>query len=136
VSSDDDLVAKELRDLQEARAAVGFFSVLEQKSANATDESETNLGPMRNAVVSKLEKAAALLGEGSDSLEMIKYLGLVFSTADRINYQLLQENMMYIALVSQALKDRFNLGSAGGPGGHNFSIAEHPHVRWRTGLTE
>ncbi len=134
MSSDDDLEAKELHDLQEAREAVGFFSVLQQQCASATDQPGTNLEPMRSAVDRKLHKAAALLGEGSDSLGMIDHLRLVFSTADEINYQLIMQNMMYIALVAQALKDRFNLGSAGGPGGPSFSISDHPHVKRLAGL--
>ena len=133
MSSGDDLQAKERRALQEAREAVGLFGVLEQQCANAADQPEADLEPMRSAVIKKLEKAEALLGEGSDSAAIIDHLKIVFSTADEINYQLILQNRMHIALVAQALKDRFGLGSAGGPGGASFSISEHPHVRWLTG---
>jgi hypothetical protein len=117
VSSGDDL-REERRALQEAREAVGLFDVLEQQCANAADQLEADLGPMRSAVVKKLEKAEALLGEGSDSAAI---------------YRLILQNRMHIALVAQALKDRFGLGSAGGPGGASFSISERPHVKWLTG---
>jgi hypothetical protein len=132
VSSGDDL-REERRALQEAREAVGLFDVLEQQCANAADQLEADLGPMRSAVVKKLEKAEALLGEGSDSAAIIDHLKIVFSTADEINYRLIVQNRMHIALVAQALKDRFGLGSAGGPGGVGFSISERPHVKWLTG---
>jgi hypothetical protein len=132
VSSGDDLEAKEFRDLQEAREAVGFFSVLQQQCANASDQPEANLEPMRSAIGRKLQKAADLLGEGSDYIDIVSYLKLLFSTTDEINYQLIRQNMTYIALVVQALKDRFNLGSGGGPGGPSFSISVHPHVKWLT----
>jgi hypothetical protein len=132
VSSGDDL-REERRALQEAREAVGLFDVLEQQCANAADQLEADLGPMRSAVVKKLEKAEALLGEGSDSAAIIDHLKIVFSTADEINYRLILQNRMHIALVAQALKDRFGLGSAGGPGGASFSISERPHVKWLTG---
>jgi hypothetical protein len=133
MSSDDDLMAKLIRDRQEAREAVGFFGVLKEQSANAADQPDMNLEPMRSAVDSKLQKAAALLGPESDSIPMIDHLRLVFGTADEITYPLIQQNMMFIALVTQALKDRFNLDSAGGPGGPSFSISEQPRVHWRTG---
>ena len=133
MSSGDDLQAKERRALQEAREAVGLFGVLEQQCANAADQPEADLGPMRSAVIKKLEKAEALLGEGSDSAAIIDHLKIVFSTADEINYRLILQNRMHIALVAQALKDRFGLGSAGGPGGASFSISERPHVRRLTG---
>jgi hypothetical protein len=77
---------------------------------------------MRSAVDGKLQKAAALLGEGSDSLGMIDHLRLAFSTADEINYQLIL-----------ALKDRFNLGPAGGPGGPSFSVENELLYRFVTG---
>jgi hypothetical protein len=133
VSSGDDLQAKERRALQEAREAVGLFGVLEQQCANAADQPEADLGPMRSAVIKKLEKAETLLGEGSDSAAIIDHLKIVFSTADEIDYRLILQNRMHIALVAQALKDRFGLGSAGGPGGASFSISERPHVKWLTG---
>jgi hypothetical protein len=133
VSSDDDPARNERRDLQEAKEAVGLFGVLIGQSAAMADQPEMILGPLLSALDSKLEKAATLLGEGSDFLEMIEHLRLVFSTAEEINFQLIQQNKLYIALVAQALKDRFNLDSGGGPGAYNFSIAEQPRVRWRTG---
>ncbi len=133
MSSGDDLKAKERRALQEAKEAVGFFGVLEQQCANAADQPEADLGPMRSAVIKKLEKAEALLGNGSDTAAIIDHLRIVFTTADEINYRLVLQNRMHIALVAQALKDRFGLGSAGGPGGASFSISERPHVKWLTG---
>ena len=133
MSSGDDLKAKERRALQEAKEAVGFFGVLEQQCANAADQPEADLGPMRSAVIKKLEKAETLLGNGSDTAAIIDHLRIVFTTADEINYRLVLQNRMHIALVAQALKDRFGLGSAGGPGGASFSISERPHVKWLTG---
>ena len=133
MSSGDDLQAKERRALQEAREAVGLFDVLERQCANAADQPEADLGPMRSAVIKKLEKAEALLGEGSDSAAIIDHLKIVFRTADEINYRLILQNRMYIALLAQALKDRFGLGPAGGPGGASFSISERPHVKWLSG---
>lgn len=133
MSSGDDLQAKERRALQEAREAVGFFGVLDQQCANAADQPETDLGPMRSAVVKKLRKAETLLGKGSDSAAIIEHLIIEFGMADEINYRLILQNRMHIALVAQALKDRFGLGSAGGPGGASFSISERPHVKWLTG---
>lgn len=133
MASDDDLMPNERRALREAKEAVGFFGVLLAQSAPADDQPETILGPLRSALDSKLEKAATLLGEESDSLGMIEHLRLVFSTAEELNHQLIQSNKLYIALIAQELKDRFNLDSGGGAGGYNFSISEQPRMRWRTG---
>lgn len=133
MSSDDDLVAKELRDRQEATEAVGTLRELERHCANATDLPEANLDPMRAVIDRKLQKAASLLGEGSDYISVIDYLGLLFREADHITYELIRQNVAHIAVVARALEDRFNLGSAGGPGGYNFSISDHPRVQWRTG---
>jgi hypothetical protein len=50
VSSDDDLVAQELRDrqeAQEAKEAMGQLRALLQQFANATDKLDMNLEPMR-----------------------------------------------------------------------------------------
>jgi hypothetical protein len=96
VSSGDDLKAKERRALQEATEAVGFFGVLEQQCANAADQPEADLGPMRSAVIKKLEKAETLLGEGSDTAAIIDHLRIVFTAAEEINYRLILQNRMHI----------------------------------------
>ena len=83
MSSDDDLVAKELRDRQEATEAVGTLRELERHCANATDLPEANLDPMRAVIDRKLQRAASLLGEGSDYISVIDYLRLLFREAEK-----------------------------------------------------
>lgn len=131
MSSDDDLVAKELLDRQEAKEAVGLLRELERLCANEIDQPEVSLEPIRSALDSKLRKAAILLG-GHDYTSIVDHLKLQFSTADEINLNLIRQNIVYIALVARALEDRFNLGSSGGPGGYSFSIIHSPQVKWWT----
>lgn len=131
MSSDDDLVARELRDRQEAIEAAGQLRELERLCVNGADQPEADLDSMRALITIKLQKAAILLGEGSDYTSVIDYLQLLFRPEDgHINYQLIQQNVAQIRAVARALEDRFQLGSGGGPGGYNFSISEQPRVRW------
>jgi hypothetical protein len=129
VSSEDDLVSQELRDRQEAKEAVGLLRELERQCADAENQPDANLEPIRATVEIKLRKAADLLGQGHDHISIIDHLKLQFGAADEINYQLIRQNKVYLVLVARALEDRFNLGPAGGYGGYGFSIIQAPQVK-------
>ena len=79
---------------------------------------------------SKLRIAETLLGENDDMGNLLNHLRLQFGRSEEINIDLIQSNIVFIALVARALEERFNLQPGGGGGDTKYSTSDFLQVEW------
>jgi hypothetical protein len=130
VSSYDDRGRQEAHDRQEAKEAWGILRELEKWCADPTKQINPQLEPIRGMLESKLRIAETLLGENDDMGNLLNHLRLQFGRSEEINIDLIQSNIVFIALVARALEERFNLQPGGGGGDTKYSTSDFLQVEW------
>lgn len=130
MSSYGDRGRQEAHDRQEAKEAAGILRELEKWCTDPTKQINPQLEPIRSMLESKLRIAEALLGENDDAGTLLDHLRLQFGRTEEINIDLIQSNIVFIALVARALEERFNLQPGGGGGDTKFSTTNYLQVEW------
>jgi hypothetical protein len=121
-------MGQEAHDRQEAQDAAGILRELERWCGDSTKQLNPQLEPIRGLLDSKLRIAETLLGPNDDISSTINHLRFQFGRAEEFDIELIQRNIIFMALVARALEERFHLRSGGGYGDSNFSITGVPQI--------
>ena len=123
MSSDDDLLGQEISDRRNAKAAVGFLRQLERTYGNPDNRPTHLRDSVRNSLGNHLREALRLLGQDHNSIDIVFDLLTPCVAAEPVEADLVME---CAGLIAQALEDKFDVQSAGGPGGCYLSITDFP----------